>query len=438
MQEEESQKEEPSIKEQRIKSIMQLYYSRPDIQEAIYKFSKDREIVPSYMMEGFGKRPDSLQYKSDIFQMVKKGATSFHCSEELWNNPLAISTELNEKQLNEIRKGWDFIMDIDSKYLDYSKILAKQIISFLEFHGIKNIGLKFSGSKGFHILIPWEAFPKEINEIKTSDMFPEWPRIILKYISEKTKPQLIKEITKLTSKSKYVKDENSAKEVMPDLVLVSSRHLFRMPYSLHEKTGLASAVISPEELENFQPKNAAPLKIKIKNFMPNAVKDEAKELLVHALDWYKDKNIEKDFSSFSEKIQKDFKPIKLDNLSEKNFPPSIQKILAGLSDGKKRGLFILINFFRAVGVEKEELEQRIYSWNGKNETPLKKGYIQSQLLWSYRNKPIPPPNFDKDYYKGIGIVPSQEELKFKNPVSYTIKKSLQENFKNSNKFKKNN
>src|SRR5690606_27815409 len=32
-----------------------------------------------------------------------------------------------------------------------------------------------------------------------------------------------------------------------DLVLVSPRHLFRMPYSLHEKTALASIVISPEE-----------------------------------------------------------------------------------------------------------------------------------------------------------------------------------------------
>jgi DNA primase catalytic subunit len=32
---------------------------------------------------------------------------------------------------------------------------------------MKNIGIKFSGSKGFHILIPWKAFPEEINGEKS-------------------------------------------------------------------------------------------------------------------------------------------------------------------------------------------------------------------------------------------------------------------------------
>ena len=34
-----------------------------------------------------------------------------------------------------------------------------------------------------------------------------------------------------------------------DLIMVSPRHLFRAPYSLHEKTALASVVLSEEELE---------------------------------------------------------------------------------------------------------------------------------------------------------------------------------------------
>jgi hypothetical protein len=95
-----------------------------------------------------------LQYKSDVFELVKRGATSFHCSEELWENPLNIQTGMNEKQLNELRIGWDLLLDIDSKYIDYSKIYAKIIINFLEFSGVKNVGIKFSGSKGFHIIVP--------------------------------------------------------------------------------------------------------------------------------------------------------------------------------------------------------------------------------------------------------------------------------------------
>jgi len=118
-------------KEQRVRSIALTYYSRKDILDAIYKFSQDREVSPRYF-EGFGKRPDSFQYPSDIISLVKKGATSFHCSEEIWENPLDISTEFSEEQYNEIRKGWDLVIDIDCNWIDYSKKAALAIIKSLE------------------------------------------------------------------------------------------------------------------------------------------------------------------------------------------------------------------------------------------------------------------------------------------------------------------
>ncbi|MDO8468035.1 MAG: hypothetical protein Q7S56_03775 [Nanoarchaeota archaeon] len=432
------QEEEKSFKEQRIRSLTNLYYSKPEVQKAIFEFSKSREICPRYF-EGFGKRPDMFQYESDIFELAKKGATSFHCSEEIWSDPLTVETGMNEKQLNDLRKGWDLLIDIDSKYIDYSKISAKVIVDFLKFHGIKNFGIKFSGSKGFHIIIPWKAFPKEINGVRTSNMFPEWPRIISRYITEKTKPQLINKIAELTIGTKYVKDFQVHKEVMPDIILVSPRHLFRMPYSLHEKTSMASVVVTESELENFQIKDANPLTTKIRNFMPNSIEGEATRLLVEALDWWKD-NKPDDQVSYSEKnnSEKTFEPIKIENLSDTMFPPSIKKILEGVSDGRKRAAFILINFFRSIGLDKSELEKRVYEWNEKNEVPLKQGYIKSQISWSYRNKIVLPPNFNKDYYKGIGIIPTPEELRFKNPVNYMLKQNSPEdkNYnKKTNKFK---
>ena len=421
--------EASSIKEERIRKITHLYYSRKDIQKALFEFSKNREIAPSYMMESFGKRPDSFQYPGDIFELVKKGATSFHCSEELWEDPLKISTGMNEKQLNELRIGWDLIIDIDSKYLDYSKIMAELIIKVLKFHSIKNFGIKFSGSKGFHLIIPWKAFPKIIHDNSTSDKFPEWPRILTKYMMEMTKKELIEKITQLTKPNRYVKDFQASNEVVPDLILVSPRHLFRMPYSLHEKTALASAVLNPEEIKNFQPKDADPFKIEIRNFMPDAKEGEASELLREALDWYKTQNPDE-----AEKTGKEFKPIVLKEISEKNFPPSIIKILQGIKgDGRKRAAFIIMNFFRSVGMDRKDVEKLLYDWNKKNELPLKEGYIKSQLISSYRGKPIPPPNYDKDYYKGIGIVPTEEELRYKNPVSYMIRKTLREDYRDEKK-----
>ena len=77
-------------------------------------------------------------------------------------------------------------------------------------------------------------------------------------------------------------------------------------------------------------------------------------------------------------------------------------------------------------MERKEVEKLLYDWNKKNEIPLKEGYIKSQLISSYRGKPIPPPNYDKDHYKGIGIVPTEEEIRYKNPANYMIKKTLRE------------
>ncbi len=409
-----------SEKEKRIRKMTQIYYSKPEVQKAIFEFCENRETIPRFF-EGFGKRPDSLQYPNDVFELVKKGATSFHCSEEIWQDPLKLVTGMSEKQANELRTGWDLIIDIDSKYIDYSKIFAELTINLLRFHGIKNIGIKFSGSKGFHIIVPWKAFPKEVAGEKVSDKFPEYPRAITNYLAAKTKTKLIEKVSELSKPNKYVKDFQAPEEVIPDLILVSPRHLFRAPYSLHEKTALASVVLDPDKISEFELIQANPLKVKTKNFIPDCKEGEASELLREALDWQKHK------TPNQEKKEFDYKPIKIEikNLSDHNFPPSIQKILKGLTDGRKRALFVLLNFFRSVGIDKEELEKRIYGWNSKNPIPLKEGYIKAQLLWSYRNKIVLPPNFDKDYYKGIGVEPTQEELRYKNPVNYTIKKSFQ-------------
>lgn len=433
---------EKSFKEQRVRNLTHLYYSRPEIQKAIFEFSKNREVSPRYY-EGFGKRPDEFQYQGDIFELVKRGATSFHCSEELWKNPLDISTDFNEQQYNELRIGWDFLIDIDSKYFDYSRIMAKQIIGLLNFHGVKNVGIKFSGSKGLHLIIPWKAFPKEINEQKTSDNFPNWPRILLKYITEKVRPSLTKEITRLTlgSGAEYVRDYEASKEVIPDLVLVSPRHLFRMPYSLHEKTALASIVLTPSEIETFELKDADPMKLtadKVHNFYPDCLEGEATQLLTEAFDWAKQNEIEnpQEEKKVSGKYA-DYKPIELNNINDSQFPPCTKNILKGIGDGKKRAVFALINLFRSVGMQKEELEKRIFDWNKKNEVPLKEGYIRSQLEWSYKRKPIMPPNC-KEFYQGIACcTPDNSCASIKNPVNYLVRKNLVTNKGNDSKHSKN-
>lgn len=507
--------ENKSFKEQRIRKVTHLYYSRPEIQKAICDFAQNREVSPRYF-EGFGKRPDTLQYPSDIFSLVKKGATSFHCSEELWSDPLKIQTGMTEKQLNELRKGWDLLIDIDCKWFDYAKLATIAIIKVLEKNKVQNIGVKFSGSKGFHLLVPWKAFPKKIGQEETKNLFPEIPRKIVDYIRyeshkemEKILPEdfynqfkdakikkgircnkcneiadeielielfcprcQIGETKRLATKNKkkfycpscrkefITKDQKNFYECKKcninsednsynfsqtietdlfdlmglDLILVSPRHLFRMPYSLHEKTALASVVISKEDVKNFELKNADPMKIAIKYFNPDSRDEEAKELVMQAMDWYRENKISR--GETDEKLSgkyADFKPIKINDLSEKNFPPCIKNILKGISDGRKRALFALINFFRAIGMEKEIMEKTIQEWNKKNEVPIKQGYINSQLLWSYKRKPILPPNC-KEFYQGIAVcTPDNLCSKIKNPVNYIVRKDFAKSKSKNNK-----
>src|SRR3989344_8172876 len=79
------------------------YYKRPDIQKAILRSANDREIAVRFGDNGFGKRPDVLQYPNDILEFAKQGATSFHVSEERWNNVQLLSPSLRKQELDTLR-----------------------------------------------------------------------------------------------------------------------------------------------------------------------------------------------------------------------------------------------------------------------------------------------------------------------------------------------
>ena len=138
-----------------------LHYKKPEIQKAIVDSCKNREVATRFG-EGFGKRPDTLTYPNDVLELVKNGATSFHVSEELWKNPLNISTDMKKREVEQLRIGWDLIIDIDFEEWNSTKLIAHEIITALKKHNLSSISCKFSGNKGFHIGVPFEAFPKKV------------------------------------------------------------------------------------------------------------------------------------------------------------------------------------------------------------------------------------------------------------------------------------
>ena len=87
------------------------YYSQDFVAETIAQASRDREAVGVFTDGKYEKRPGILQYSSDVIGMAKRGITSIHLSAEHWTYPM----QLDPENYDELRKGFDIILDIDSK-----------------------------------------------------------------------------------------------------------------------------------------------------------------------------------------------------------------------------------------------------------------------------------------------------------------------------------
>lgn len=443
------------------------HYKREDIQREMLIHAQDKEVSIRFGDKGFGKRPDILSFPGDILSLAKKGATSFHVSEERWNNPLQLNTGMKKSEMDNLRKGWDLVIDIDCPYFPYSKIAAELIIKALKHHNISAISIKFSGNKGFHIGVPFEAFPKNIDNKPTSKRFPEDLRSVALYIKKMVENLFAKkvidiengDIVKIAKNLKMnIKDmlkENDTKKIDPDkildidTILISSRHLYRMPYSLHEKSGLVSIPINPDKLDEFDRELAKPEKIIVDDSIrfldrTNAKQNEAKDLFDKAIvegeelkDEYYLFQLNKKKDDFSKNKNKEI-DIPQEAISKEFFPPSIKNILKGIKDGKKRALFLLVNFLTCVGWNYDDIEKLLTEWNEKNEEPLRESLITGQIRYHKQNKKnILPPNYsNKAYYYDLGVLTKEEkDGKFNNPVSLT-KHMLKMHILNSKKTKK--
>ena len=115
--------------EQKIIPDVVAYYSQDFVADSILSAAKDREAVGVFSNGMYDKRPNIIQYKSDLLNMIKSGVSSVHLSVEHWTFPMHLSAE----NYDHLRKGFDIIIDIDSKFtLNESKITAMLICNLLE------------------------------------------------------------------------------------------------------------------------------------------------------------------------------------------------------------------------------------------------------------------------------------------------------------------
>jgi len=482
-------------------STILMHYKREDIQKEMIEHAKDREVIARFG-EKFSSRPDVLKYPRDILELAKQGATSFHASEELWENPLRLSTDMKKRELEMLRIGWDLVIDVDCPYWEYSRLITHLIINALKKHGVSAVSCKFSGNKGFHIGVPFEAFPKNVSGREIKSEFPDGVRIIVSYLSscveegfseiiqkrstareiaeklgkghgeilktvckkcgadadDEEKPdealcpycsekyeidgstrffqcRKCKKIVKLDKKERQCrKCKGSSFEQKIDIkgilnvdsILISPRHLYRMPYSLHEKTGLCSLPIDPNRVLEFEKEMAKPENARADfKFLDkkDVKKENAKRLFDDAFYWYYE-NVKRN-EGLKEGMANQKTAYEITSaLGEALFPPCI-KALDKIKDGRKRSLFMLINFLVSCGWDYDKIEKYAREWNKKLEEPLREVMIVGQIRYhkGRKEKILPPNCSNKMYYKDIGIChPDNLCSKIKNPVNYAVRK----------------
>ncbi|MBN2457820.1 hypothetical protein JXB31_01670 [Candidatus Woesearchaeota archaeon] len=518
------------------------HYKREDIQNAMLKTAIGREVAVRYGDKGFGKRPDALQYPKDILEFAKQRATSFHVSEERWSNVFRLEPGLRPAELDEIRTGWDLVLDIDCPVWEYSRLITHHLILALKKHGIRSVSCKFSGNKGFHIAVPFEAFPDKVGGEETRLWFPDKIKKILYYladyidskengfaftkdllkmdgistISEKTgipRDELFvnvcnrcstvfsdsgnhgkkavghanagqkngfqcerceKSLTFEQGKDYCVckscghiqkKEDLSAADETPssesrcpscmsydigrkaspeallnlDAMLISPRHMYRMVYSLHEKSGLVSVPVNPDEVLLFEKEMARPDMVEEGRFsfldITGSDYSEASELFDNALSYdiqAREKEMRSEqFVSVEKQEKRSSEYEELESaIPEEFFPPCIKRTLEGLSDGKKRAMFILINFLSNTGYSWDAIDDIMSRWNEKNKEPLREVLLKGQIRYrkaqaKMQKKKVLPANCDnKMYYKDLRIcTPDNFCPRIKNPVNYAVLKS---------------
>jgi hypothetical protein len=493
-------------------STLLKHYKRRDIQEAMIIAAENREVAVKYGDKGFGKRPDMLQYPSDVLEFAKSGATSFHVSEERWRNVMQISTGMKRVELDALRQGWDLVIDIDCPLWNYSKYITHLVVQEIKHHGITSVTVKFSGNKGFHIAVPFEAFPHEVNGKPTAMLFPDGVRRIALYIADRITPLLIsyvkqqggfkqvaselgisesrlyamrctachkeaKQIPKgkiefvcsscdnreegneaekfrVCSKCKKIMERLEVGKVprcvycknpkieeqldigpllQIDTVLISSRHLYRMPYSLHEKSGLCSIPVHPDTILSFDKDSAKPENVSVDTTFlsfSDTTSSEGQKLLLQAFDY---KPVVQN-TAFDKTVERVFKED--DELQEAIpsdlFPPCMTLGLQGMKDGKKRFMFTLVNFLRSVGYEYDAIETMLDEWNDRNPEPLREVLIKGHLRYARQhNKKVMPPNCDNQgYYKDMGLCnPDGLCARIKNPAQYAKRRAFISNLR---------
>jgi len=221
------------------------YYSRPEIQQAIFDYAKGRKITVLRHFKSLYKsfaKPEDVLYLAIYHAMYSKLWPSFHGM---------IS------RTSENRKVCDFVIEVDNKR-DWKRCFkaTKPVIDMFSDFGT-HYCVKFSGNASAHVIIPGEVFP--VDGMGGA-----------KYRSEL-----------MGFVGKFVKGEKV------DRSFTNPSHFLRLAYSINENTGLVSMPIPIEAFDDFSWQYAKPENVQVLDGWWGNAPDDAQERMRKLLEFLK-------------------------------------------------------------------------------------------------------------------------------------------------------
>lgn len=374
----------------------QRYYEQSAIQQRLFEIAPQREIVPAFNGQIY-HRPDVLENQQTLDAWIRDGMTSVHGSVELYSDPI----ELDQEYPHHLRTGWDLIIDIDSHAEDLApaKMVTAALSDVLDEYDVP-YGVKFSGRRGFHIGIPADAFVDASSIVPIAEFYPGLPKSTIYFLKGRAAEHLSDAIA--YDPYEMVDVEESW----------GQRHLFRLPYSLHEASGLASVPVV--NVVGFSTDMADPARVRAERpFFPACEEGVARALVKDVLSYEWEKRQEQEQRRQQTVNRKYLQPD--EPIEQKYFPEPIQEMLQGLNDGRKRSVFVLTSFLRQTGYDWDDVEYVLDNWNRRNRPPLPDQYLHTQLRWHRAQaEAYMPPNYSEaDYWD---IVDAEDTLGYRNPV----------------------
>ena len=158
---------------------------------------------------------------------------------------MQLKSEIPKQEMDDLRKGFDFIIDIDAKAkLKHAQVAAIKVYEFLQSFGITPT-VKFSGSRGFHLAVSGNAFPSKIDFKDISQKYPDVPQTIANFIRERIRDELLEDFT---FKGGLKED---CQEFIKDFDRPVALHIRRSDYAQYSHHPIQSLTYYAEALEYF-------------------------------------------------------------------------------------------------------------------------------------------------------------------------------------------